>query len=121
MRAIIVSLALSSSLAVLCPRAGGQHPSLDAATAPFETASACAARGCRHRDTDGACHFDVDAAGAADAPNITTVHLIQSNHLDVGYTDNNNGSCASTKIVITTVAPAKAVAACRSKKPVCCH
>ena len=67
----------------LCHRAGGQHPSLDAATASYETPAACAERGCEYRD--GACRY----AGAlgAEVPNITTVHLIQSNHLDVGYTD----------------------------------
>ena len=30
--------------------------------------------------------------------NITTVFIIFSNHLDIGYTDNKNGSCAAAVI-----------------------
>ena len=70
----------------MCHRAGGQHPALDATTAPFETPAACAARGCEHRA--GACRYKEPTTPTT---NITTVHLIQSNHLDVGYTDTARG------------------------------
>ena len=71
------------SAGVLCPRAGGQHPRLDAATAAYETAEACIARGCTAHPETGECHYAVPRA----LSNITTVHLIQSNHFDAGFTD----------------------------------
>ena len=68
-----------------CTRAGGTFGTDAAAdsaraVAPWEDEEHCVQRGCQWME-DGCFHTVRDVA-------IKTVHLIQSNHLDVGYTDN---------------------------------
>ena len=38
------------------------------------------------------------AAAETASGNISKVYIVFSNHLDVGYTDNNNGSCAGAVV-----------------------
>jgi hypothetical protein len=73
--------------AMLCGRAGGvitgQEGVMNERVQEFETPAACDQRGCVWRAEEGECHYHA----SMQAVNITTVHMIQSNHLDVGYTD----------------------------------
>ena len=83
---ILLGLFFVVTNAILCPRAGGTRKgfeNLDAVTLDWETPSACEMRGCKYHHDKEECHFQ----DHLQSTNITTVHLIQSNHLDVGYTD----------------------------------
>ena len=74
-----------ATISGLCQRAGGVIQGqdwLDDPVIEWETEEMCVRRGCHFDSKHGECHYPPEMK----ASNITTVHLIQSNHLDVGYT-----------------------------------
>tara|TARA_B110000208_G_scaffold130755_1_gene158559 strand:- start:3591 stop:4208 length:618 start_codon:yes stop_codon:yes gene_type:complete len=85
LRKLVALLLAVPSRSLLCGRAGGAADDAAAddlaALIDWETREMCELRGCVWRANTNECHF----AGAS-VP-IKVVHLIQSNHLDVGYTD----------------------------------
>ena len=87
----ILCLVLSSDAAgpPVCGRAGGvirgQEAELGPRVAAYESEEMCEQRSCAWDKATSTCHYP----GHASAKNITTVHLIQSNHLDVGGTSSH--------------------------------
>jgi hypothetical protein len=83
---VVLSLTASAADRPLCERAGGvirgQEGQMSQRMAEYQTEEMCNSRSCEWDRSTSLCHYP----GHASAPNITTVHLIQSNHLDVGYT-----------------------------------
>eukprot|EP00756_Hemistasia_phaeocysticola_P048968 Hpha_TRINITY_DN23386_c0_g1::TRINITY_DN23386_c0_g1_i1::g.96862::m.96862 len=67
---------------VQCGRSGNGVQPLE-----VETKERCEQRGCCFDPVDSTCHMQ----WVGDAANVTTVHLIQSNHFDAGYTDHIEG------------------------------